>query len=97
MREWTPAEREILRTLKEALLEYVPEERFCFAPEERDGCMVLAPGEGEWYVFFREGRLIEDVTVHTTLEDAARQLIQNVAPSPEAQEAMQKRFSYYKP
>ena len=46
----------------------------------------------ETTVYFREGLLIEDVTVHDTFEEAALQLISNVAPSPEAESEMKKRF-----
>ena len=90
-------EAETLRLLEEVLLAYVPADRFCLDGGPKDGCMVLSSGEGRWHVFFREGRLIEDVTVHDTLEEAALQLISNVAPSPEAQAGMRQRFLDHKP
>lgn len=91
---YTNIEQDTLRRLEEALLAFVPEGRFCLDGSLKDGCMVLARGGGKWHVFFREGILIEDVTVHDTLEDAAVQLIKNVAPSSDDEEKMRLRFLY---
>ena len=81
-----------LLCLEQTLSAFVPESRYCIDSSHRDGCMVLTPDGEQWIVYFREGLLIEDVTVHDTLEEAALQLIRNVAPSPEAEDEMKKRF-----
>ena len=83
--------RTLLR-LEQTLSAFVPESRYCIDASQRDGCMVLTQDGEQWIVYFREGLLIEDVTVHDTLEEAALQLIRNVAPSPEAESEMKKRF-----
>lgn len=83
--------RTLLR-LEQTLSAFVPESRYCIDASQRDGCMVLTQDGEQWIVYFREGLLIEDVTVHDTLEEAALQLIRNVAPSPEAEDEMKKRF-----
>ena len=85
-------DRRTLDLLDRTLLAYVPADRYCLDDSPKDGCMVLAPGDGKWHVFFREGRLIEDVSVHDTLREAALQLIRNVAPSPEDERQMRLRF-----
>lgn len=83
--------RTLLR-LEQTLSAFVPESRYCIGASQRDGCMVLTQDGEQWIVYFRVGLLIEDVTVHDTLEEAALQLIRNVAPSPEAEDEMKKRF-----
>ena len=83
--------RTLLR-LEQTLSAFVPESRYCIDASQRDGCMVLTQDGEQWIVYFREGLLIEDVTVHDTLEEAALQLIRNVAPFPEAEDEMKKRF-----
>ena len=83
--------RTLLR-LEQTLSAFIPESRYCIDASQRDGCMVLTQDGEQWIVYFREGLLIEDVTVHDTLEEAALQLIRNVAPSPEAEDEMKKRF-----
>ena len=83
--------RTLLR-LEQTLSAFVPESRYCIDASQRDGCMVLTQDGEQWIVYFRVGLLIEDVTVHDTLEEAALQLIRNVAPSPEAEDEMKKRF-----
>ena len=92
MDNYSKNEQDTLRRLEKVLLGSVPEGRFCLDGTAKDGCMVLACGGDRWHVFFREGILIEDVTVHDTLEEAALQLIKNVAPSPEAEEKMRLAF-----
>ena len=84
-------DRTLLR-LEQTLSAFVPESRYCIDASQRDGCMVLTQDGEQWIVYFLEGLLIEDVTVHDTLEEAALQLIRNVAPSPEAEDEMKKRF-----
>ena len=84
-------DRTLLR-LEQTLSAFVPESRYCIDASQRDGCMVLTQDGEQWIVYFREGLLIEDVTVHDTLEEAALQLIRNVTPSPEAEDEMKKRF-----
>ena len=84
-------DRTLLR-LEQTLSAFIPESRYCIDASQRDGCMVLTQDGEQWIVYFREGLLIEDVTVHDTLEEAALQLIRNVAPSPEAEDEMKKRF-----
>ena len=86
-------ERRLLRLLERVLSAFVPESRYCLDSSQRDGCMTLTNDGEKWLVFFRESPLIEDVTIHDTLEEAALQLISNVAPSPEAENEMKARFS----
>lgn len=93
MNEMTERERETLRELERVLLTEVPAERFCCDGGEKDKCMCILPGEaGQWIVFFRDGTLGEDVTIHPDLEEAALQLISNVAPSDAALERLRARF-----
>ena len=89
----TDQERERLLELERVLLTEVPPERFCCDGKDQDKRMCILPGDhGEWIVFFREGTLGEDVTIHPDFEEAALQLISNVAPSDAAQERMRARF-----
>ena len=99
MKELSPEEKSLLHRLHEILLSAVPEDRFSCDGTIRDARMNLDIGEdGKWYVFFREGALVEDVTTHDSLFEAGLQLIQNVAVSPESQADMQRAFrETYKP
>ena len=92
MRELTETERKELERLRQVLLTEVPSERFSCDGRDQDKRMCIEPGEGIWYVFFRDGALGEDVTVHTGFEDAALQLIGNVSPSEAAGENMRRLF-----
>ena len=82
---------EFLR-LEGVLLTEVPRERFCCRGNNQDGRMCILYGDGLWYVFFREGPLCEDLSVHRSFTDAALQLIRNVAPSEAAEERMRGLF-----
>lgn len=93
MRELTTDEQEKLRALERLLRTEVPPERFSCDGLYQEGRMCIEPGEGCWYVFFREAGLGEDVTVHPDFDEAALQLIRNVAPSVEAEERMRRCFS----
>ena len=92
MRDLTAAEREDLRRLENVLLDEVPRLRFSCDGRDQEGRMCIEPGDGLWFVFFREIGLGEDVTTHPTFEEAALQLIRNVAPSEEAEGRMRLRF-----
>ncbi len=93
MKNITDQEREKLLELERVLLTEVPPERFCCDGINQDKRMCIQPGDnGQWIVFFREGTLGEDVTVHPDFEEAALQLIKNVAPSDAALERMRARF-----
>ena len=92
MRKVTPREQAKLRFLESVLLSCVPASRFCVDGKRQNMRMCIAPGEAEWYVFFREGQLAEDVTIHSSFSDAALQLIHNVAPSTAAEELMRNVF-----
>ena len=93
MKEITNQERDKLLELERVLLTEVPPERFCCDGKDRDKCMCILPGDdGRWIVFFRDGTLGEDVTIHPDLEEAALQLISNVAPSDAALERMRAGF-----
>ena len=93
MRELTKQEREKLHWLERVLLTEVPPERFSCDGVDQDKRMCIQPGDdGQWIVFFRDGTLGEDVTIHPDFEEAALQLIHNVAPSDAAEENMRGRF-----
>ena len=93
MRELTPNGQERLLALERVLLAEVPPERFSCDGLHQEGRMCIEPGEGCWYVFFREFGLGEDVTIHPDFDEAALQLIRNVAPSLDAEERMRAAFS----
>ena len=91
MRELGNGEKEALARLERILLTEVLPERFsCFGRQSAKMC--IEPGDGCWYVYFFEYGLGEDVTEHTLFEDAALQLIRNVAPSEEAEEKLRRLF-----
>lgn len=93
MRELTTDEQEQLRALERLLRTEVPPERFSCDGRYQEGRMCIEPGDGVWYVFFREMGLGEDVTIHPDFAEAALQLIHNVAPSIEAEERLRRGFS----
>ncbi|MBR6115690.1 MAG: hypothetical protein IKQ10_11050 [Oscillospiraceae bacterium] len=92
MKELTQTQRRALDRLEAVLLTEVPRLRFSCDGLDQEGRMCIEPGEDGWFVFFREMGLGEDVTSHRTFEEAALQLIKNVAPSQDAEERMRRRF-----